>query len=310
MVPASRDAGHWRKYAAAGIAPLWVIGSVGALAVLYWWGFCQSPEPSADHQNPKTHCQYTYAAQNSAAGAVPRVVSATCLYSDAGIGAEEAKNGEDEPPKAAVPLSQYVARKVVSDPITLFTLVLALFTWRLIKVGRDQHEAAMGALNLARDEFNSTHRPRLRVRNIFLGGPQPFQSSAFSHGNLVSGQFYVANIGDMPAHIVESHCEFLWNVNSLPMKRPYEGLDGNNPLLLQTIAAGSSATATFQSYDTYPLHGTPGTAAGPHIYLLGWIEYLDDRKVRRRTAFCRRFLHRHGSARFYPVNDPDYEYEE
>ena len=158
--------------------------------------------------------------------------------------------------------AERAADKKAGDPneeLAAYTLWLTIFTGVLALVGMTQGWLIREQIKLARDEFNSTHRPRLRVRNIFLGGPQPFQSSAFSKGNLVSGQFYVANIGDMPAHIVESHCEFLWNVNGLPMKRPYEGLDGNHPLIIQTIAAGSSATATFQSYDLYPLEGTPGT---------------------------------------------------
>jgi transposase-like protein len=44
------------------------------------------------------------------------------------------------------------------------------------------------------------------------------------------------------------------------------------------------------------------------IYIMGWIEYLDDLKIPRRTAFCRKYEITKG--RFFAVDDPDYEYQE
>jgi hypothetical protein len=209
---------------------------------------------------------------------------------------------------------------------------VAIYTGKLAKVGRGQHKAAVAALELAKVQAElaqkqseleerqhglarwqslTSHRPRLRVRNVVVGAAiGNFNSLPFAHGSPVSGQFYVSNIGGARATIVESHCEVLWNVNGLPMERPYEGLDGNNPLQPQVIEAGSSRVGLFMSKDTYTIDGTPGGPDGVNIFVLGWIEYTDDLSVKRRTAFCRQFLNRDGSARFYPVNDPDYEFEE
>jgi hypothetical protein len=151
------------------------------------------------------------------------------------------------------------------------------------------------------------HRPKLHVRNIVLKGP------LFQRGSPIRGQFYVSNIGGVRAHVEESHCEVLWNVNGLPMERPYEGKDGNHPMPDRpTIAAGSNATGIFMSEATFQFDIAPGgnDPLTHKLYVLGWIEYSDDLAIRRRTEFCREFLQRDGSARFYPVNDPDYEYEE
>jgi hypothetical protein len=151
------------------------------------------------------------------------------------------------------------------------------------------------------------HRPRLHIRNVVLRQP------LFQRGMPIHGQFYVSNVGGVRAHVVESHCEILWNVNGLPMERPYEGKDGNNAIPGNpTIAPGSSTVGVFISEAPFLLDAIPGSSQPgiPKLYILGWVDYMDDLAIRRRVAFCREFMQREGSARFYPVNDPDYEYEE
>lgn len=93
------------------------------------------------------------------------------------------------------------------------------------------------------------------------------------------------------------------------MQRPYEGKDGNNPLGKPIIPNGASAVGQFSSNLPFPgLHFD--TQQRSNVYVMGWVEYIDTSNVRRRTAFCRRYVERSGSRRFYPVEDPDYEHEE
>ena len=223
----------------------------------------------------------------------------------------------DQPGKNSA--GQYQQQKIFwetvtpSNPIEAYTLVLAIatiglwyFTWRMARATRD---AAM----LARDEFNATHRPQLRVRNVVVKGARQghgsFPLDAFHPGFPLSGQFYVANVGSGPAEIVESHCDVLWGLDRLPMERPYEGENGNNPLGKITIPAGASCPAQFLSSENFP--GLKFDAFDrSEVYVMGWIEYLDSQHVRRRTAFCRRYWGREGNFRFYAVDDPDYEHEE
>ena len=98
------------------------------------------------------------------------------------------------------------------------------------------------------------------------------------------------------------------------MERPYEGKSGNNFLGTFELEPGESATGVFASEK--PLGDEAShirsLTRGCHLYVLGWIEYKDDRKIARRTAFCRlyRVADNQLHPRFYPVDDPDYEHEE
>ena len=119
----------------------------------------------------------------------------------------------------------------------------------------------------------------------------------------------MANVGGTPAHIKEALCEVFWTDAPLPMDRPYEGRDGS-PFNDVTIVAGSSYPLQFVSDQLLSPYASQGitTDGSWRIYVMGWVEYEDDRKIRRRTAFCREYDRtRH---RFFPVKDADYEHEE
>ena len=153
-------------------------------------------------------------------------------------------------------------------------------------------------------QFAVTHHPRLKVRNVVIKGP------LFQAGQQVLGQFYVSNYGDTDAKIVESHWQLEWNLNGLPMERPYEGNNGNSPILPGTILkAHTSLPALFHTFDRYPNIKPPGSGDS-HAFFMGWVEYLDANKLRHRMAFCREYIQRDGTDRFYPVEDPDYYSEE
>jgi hypothetical protein len=191
------------------------------------------------------------------------------------------------------------------------TVAIGVFTFFLMYVTNRQARLTQESIDLTKQTLTLTYRPRLHVRNVVLRPP------LFECGQLIHGQFYVSNVGGISACVVESHCEVLWDINGLPMERPYEGKRGNNPIGKNVvIAPGASYPGLFQSESTYEIkevRGEPGIFAGGRLYVMGWIDYVDDLKVRRRTAFCRQYLYNpdaHGVRRFYPVEDPDYEYEE
>ena len=96
----------------------------------------------------------------------------------------------------------------------------------------------------------------------------------------------------------------------LPMKRPYEGEDGNNPFQGK-IPAGQSRTAIFRKTTPFatPEETDRGMAGDHPLYVMGWISYIDALGTIRRTAFCRKW--NHGKRRFVREDDdPDYEHEE
>jgi hypothetical protein len=209
-------------------------------------------------------------------------------------------------------------QKLVTDPVASFTAAVAVFTLALVGVGGWQARRLRQTVELTREDIAFNYRPKLRVRNVVVTQPRAIntpQPGLFQRGYLVMGQLYAVNVGGTPASITESHCEiFYTNQGGLPMRRPYEGKNGNDFLPKAKLDPGESLPGMFQS--EMPLGDEAADiqslTPGSHLYVLGWIEYTDDRKIGRRTAFCR--LYRAGKdqqyPRFFPVEDPDYEHEE
>ena len=162
-----------------------------------------------------------------------------------------------------------------------------------------------------------TQRPKLIVRNVVLKSPlkepPPGPDPWFYNGARLSGQFYVVNVGGTPATITESGCWVVWKINKLPlaelpMQRPYEGENGNNPVVA-VLNPGESAPGIFQSDDFMGGEIDPIRKGLWSLYVMGWVEYTDERKVKRRTAFCRKYDA--DRRRFFAVeNDLDYEHAE
>jgi hypothetical protein len=75
--------------------------------------------------------------------------------------------------------------------VAAFTVILALSTIFLWIATRDAARAARRQIGLARDEFISTHRPKLIVRQFQLDAPQP--------DHIIKVHFSVINAGDTEA---------------------------------------------------------------------------------------------------------------
>jgi len=186
--------------------------------------------------------------------------------------------------------------------------------------------AAQYSADAAKWEFIASHRPKLRIRNIDIHQTSAGDVMAnglrvaalptvplFKPGDHVTGQLYISNVGDSNANITEVGCWVKWMQGTLPMSRPYEGENGNvldHPILDHPMEAGQTHPIHFRS-DT-PM-GNEGALVrqcsnGWHIYVMGWVEYVDKLNTRRRTAFCREY--RMPEGRFFAVTDPDYEHEE
>jgi hypothetical protein len=93
------------------------------------------------------------------------------------------------------------------------------------------------------------------------------------------------------------------------MERPYEGREPSDPALHLTLQPGQSVPLTFQSTVMIGERESDDVLAGiRHIYVLGYVGYLDELGIAHRTAFCRKYDAR--LRRFFAVQDPDYEHEE
>jgi hypothetical protein len=222
---------------------------------------------------------------------------------------EPSNKADEEKPEAAIARYTYW--------LTWVTFILAVATIGLGGIGMFQ-------INLARAEFISTHRPRLRIRNVVVREPQDAYGKKwprFHPGQIVRGQFFIANVGSGRADILEGHCSVYWTNDGLPMARPYEGKRDNLAVVSNTLLSGESTHVLFQSETLVGQEGpTFGmrTILGHNLYVMGWVTYADGNGNVRRTAFCREYFKNKGpngeivgtGGRFFPVDNPDYEHEE
>ena len=209
-------------------------------------------------------------------------------------------------------------KRTFEDPVSFYTLVLAGFTGilglgtlGLWYVTLQAARSTRDAVELGREEFVSSHRPHLRVRNVVVHKQSSpgFHAEIFAPRRLVMGQIYITNIGDTAATVMDAHCEVFITTTNLPMERPYEGKDGNSSFRSR-IESGASVPLPFSSESEISTQQSDDIqSGGNHLaYVLGWIEYSDDRSVARRTAFCR--LYDFETGRFSVIDDADYEHEE
>jgi len=190
-------------------------------------------------------------------------------------------------------------------------------------------DAATEAADAARQSIILTHRPKLVVRNVVVRTPESPYGSAptgmFDWSTPLGGQFYVSNVGGSMADIVESHCmAFLRYIRPLPMERPYEGQNPNNPIQPGTkLVPGGYTLGVIPPSGTVELEldqskslGAPNEASAKllstdvnwMLYFMGWVSYRDDVGNIRTTCFCRAYDRSKG--RFTALDDPDYEHAE
>ena len=149
-------------------------------------------------------------------------------------------------------------------------------------------------------------RPKQCLRGLRQAGvfAEPFQ---FIADEKIHGRVFIANVGATRA-TVDFFCNiFYWKESSFPTLYPYDTLEilrQEPPIILER---GQRIT----------LHGLAGGPLSKSVidnigigktklYVMGWVQYKDDRNVIRETRFCR--LWNNSERRFTVVDNPDYEY--
>lgn len=200
--------------------------------------------------------------------------------------------------------------------VSLLALVLSIRALRQLGTVKKQTHRALAML----------HRPKLCIRNITIhaGKSMPPDSGVsvfeappmFLPGKHLSGQFRIDNIGADQATIIESYCDVYWSKQGLPMQMPFEGpVQNPQPITPNTVvAAGDSSVCVFMSRKAMGEEGKKifFNLENWKLYVIGYVRYQDRYKVQRRTLFCREYRNETGQTmgRFFPVTDPDYEFEE
>jgi hypothetical protein len=187
--------------------------------------------------------------------------------------------------------------------IAFFTVTLAWSTHRLWQASKDQ-------INVARDEFYSTHRPKIRIKHLWL-------QSDIWHGERIAVTLTCVNIGTVDATLAEVgiRYEIVRNDLSLPPKPHIDAvynfagarLPCGRNFVIDRLANGPTLTAE-EAADIQQERS--------QLYCIGYVSYLDNAGRMRITGCCRvltfpagRLAHT-GNARFRVFHDPDFEYED
>jgi hypothetical protein len=181
------------------------------------------------------------------------------------------------------------------DPVVLLTIFIALFNGGLVYFTYRLVDSTKKLWNVAIDEFNATHRPRLVVRDVIGTDSKIF--------------YLLINIGDAPATIVESWIT-VERITDKDAVRPLLST-GHNDLGAVSLGVGEVKDMSYETPDwvvagVVPIKGSTELywLPGAEIHFAGTIVYEDTAGQRRRTVFRRRW---DGKA-FRRLDDPDQEY--
>lgn len=189
------------------------------------------------------------------------------------------------------------------------TCAIALFTVVLAWVASYQARLTRQTIDLARNEFLSTHRPRIVIHSMELAfdvGQNPDRPT-------VGAELIYFNNGSTDAQIVEIACRI--TRRTFPLQSGIWA--AGNPEAQQAVPAnkisggGKGHIRVKSEIDLYTERGMQEAELGkvaPNrgIVCMGLIAYSDGRGVRRETGFCRRLDA--VAERWVSVDAPEYEY--
>lgn len=181
----------------------------------------------------------------------------------------------------------------------LATLLIAAFTFTLWWASAGQYDLLEKQIKLAGDEFNATHRPKIRVRF--------FPELPIKRNEPLIITYEAVNIGDADATIIG---------HELSIYDFYKG-ETSNPVWSskirinkETLIAGEASPR----YEVRPQLPPTATVAGAShniadMWVRGFFRYSDARGVIRKTQFVRKRDTNSLALRVIDV-DRDYEYED
>lgn len=182
------------------------------------------------------------------------------------------------------------------------TVSIGVFTYFLARITGRQAKLTRESIELARDEFLSSHRPEIIVHSVELAFDVVNGTDEATAGALV---IYV-NRGRTPATVVDIRARI--TRRSFPLRTgipimdtiPVPGLkipSGGKGYIRVTSRSGLEHERVVQQNEPSPR----GFAV-----CMGVIVYTDERSARRETGFCRQ-LDAVGE-RWLPVENSEYEY--
>jgi hypothetical protein len=188
----------------------------------------------------------------------------------------------------------------IAAPLTaLATVAIGYFTWTLWRATTQQGRLTQQSIDLARDEFNATHRPKIIVRSFQIGDHD------LPAGKQINFIFFAQNIGDSAAKIIEVHsATFVHNAGdpiptdlSFPFFEPFNVVleSGQRELF---PGNGGSTLVEIEHRQIF--------AGESDLYCMGTVVYIGAGGTRKReTGFCRRYRPRENR---WDIIESEYEY--
>ena len=221
------------------------------------------------------------APEKASASSVPNVTTAN--QNEKGNGDTSKDNQEYEKP---------FWENARDDPTAAATIAIAILTFFLIVIGGCQAWQMRRTVNAMREEFASTHRPRIILREAY---------AVRDSGLPITVCYTLANTGGTSARIVESALDVKFE---LPSCRLHLGpvSAGKNDIGNIEIKAGAheAKECIFQNTNW------TNALVASYCYFSGHIVYEDTAGILRHAAFYRSYDDT--TSRFLPINDPQLEY--
>jgi len=193
----------------------------------------------------------------------------------------------------------------------LATVAIAAFTFTLWWSTRGMLRAANESITLARDEFLSTHRPRIILREAYIG--------SVLEGKPIVIFFHLANVGETKGTIIRSSV----TTDIVPRGSRFllhGSVEIKDDLGVIELPAGGAVLLKFQGeapkweanrFQEKSYQSTSGTIPyrDATIHFAGQFIYIDELATPRRTAFRRELIPER--RRFYRIADePDLDYSD
>ena len=185
-------------------------------------------------------------------------------------------------------------------------VVVAWFTVRLTGATRGQLANLQVQLTLARNEFESTHRPKITVRGFQTLSNRP-------KNNEIVVQFVFVNVGDLPAKVTEIRHSITIS-GDLPSGIIFKSHKFDTPVWLVSgdkesfpIDDQDHGNVLANRWDAY--RAVFKTQEIPPAYVTGVVIYEDSTGRRRETGFCR-VTHWLTADRWEKLKASEYDYED
>ncbi len=186
--------------------------------------------------------------------------------------------------------------------LALLATIAAFAALKTLGQIKSQVGTETAALELTRNEYAATHRPRIRIRGVEIEIENVDIGDAWREYP-IKVSFYVVNYGESDA--IPTDARYLIFVNEqLPMTPEYRSEFLSN-INRQKLVSGEGVRVAV-SGERKPL--LPVRQGSQPLVVIGFVDYKGSGGVTYRTAFARTF--KAATRRFTINDDPDYEYEE